>query len=247
MAAMEYLPEQVLLKILSYVPQKELVLICRLVCQQWKELVDGLNLQFPDEGLPKQNQEGKAEDWDAFYFCTSVKNNLIKNPCGEEEFSFWELTNNDGDGWKIEDLPGDNGKPFPNEHIQKYFVTSFDWCQKSQLINLVSEGFEAETLDNAQPPITVRDWYAGRHDSGFDYELHVELLSEDMSMIQEYRSDKIHEPQWGDAEWKEISNIFTNYGPGVRNVKFTHGGKDSQCWAGWYGARITNSAVTVEQ
>ncbi|XP_067826214.1 F-box only protein 2 [Heptranchias perlo] len=246
MAAIDSLPEQVLLKILSYVPPKESVFICRLVCQQWKGLVDGLNLQFHDEASLKENQDIKPEDWEAFYFCTS-KNNLIKNPCGEEGFTFWELTDNDGNGWKVEDLPGDSGKPFPNQNIQKYFVTSFEWCRKSQLINLVSEGFDAETLDNVQPPVTVKDWYAGRHDSGFDYELHVELLSEDLSVIQEYKSNTIQVPQWSDAEWKEISNTFTNYGPGIRHVKFTHGGKDSQFWGGWYGARITNSTVTVEQ
>ncbi|XP_048450305.1 F-box only protein 2-like [Rhincodon typus] len=156
MADIEALPEQVLLKILSYIPARELVLICRLVCQQWKMLVDGLDLQVHDERSLKQKEDITEED--AFYFCTSAKENLIKNPCGEEEFAFWELTNNDGDGWKVEDLPGDNGKPFPNQKIQKYFVTSFEWCQKSQLINLVLEGFEAETLDNIQPPITVRDW-----------------------------------------------------------------------------------------
>ncbi|XP_078281301.1 F-box only protein 2 [Rhinoraja longicauda] len=247
MAAIDALPEQLLLKILSYVPPKELVYICRLVCPQWKELVDALNPQSCDEGLPKDTQTIRAEDWDAFYFCTSEKNNLIKNPCGEEEFNFWELTDNDGNGWNVEDLPGDSGKPFPDQRIQKYFVTSFEWCRKTQLINLVSEGFDAEELDSLQPAISVKDWYAGRHDSGFFYDLHVELLSEDMSVIQEYKSDEIQVPQWSDAEWKEISTTFTSYGPGVRYVKFTHGGKDSQFWGGWYGARITNSTVAVEQ
>ncbi|XP_072442984.1 F-box only protein 2-like [Chiloscyllium punctatum] len=121
------------------------------------------------------------------------------------------------------------------------------WCEKSQLINLISEGFEAGILDNIQPPITLRDWYAGRHDCGFEYEPHVELLSEDMSKIQEYKTDKIRGPQWNDAEWREVSNTFTNYGSGVRYVMFTHGGKDSKWWAGWYGARVTNSSVTIEQ
>ncbi|XP_072101139.1 F-box only protein 2-like isoform X1 [Mobula birostris] len=247
MADIDALPEQLLLKILSYVPPRELVYICRLVCQQWKELVDGLNLQPHSDGLPKGSQAVTAEDWDAFYFCTSAKKNLIKNACGEEEFNFWELIDNDGNGWKVEDLPGDSGKPFPDQNIQKYFVTSFEWCRKTQLVNLVSEGLDAEKLDSLQPAITVKDWYAGRHDSGFFYELHVELLSEDMSVIQEYKSDQIEVPQWSDAEWKEISNTFTDYGPGVRYVKFTHGGKDLQFWGGWYGARVTNSTVIVEQ
>ncbi|XP_060708211.1 F-box only protein 6-like [Hemiscyllium ocellatum] len=212
MANIEALPEQVLLKVLSYIPAGELVLTCRLVCHHWKKLVDGRNVKVQHK---RSLRLKKKEDQCAVYFCTSSIKNLIKNPCGEEEFAFWELTSNGGDRWKVEDLPGHFGKPFPNPEIQKYFVTSYGWCEKSQLINLISEGFEAEILDNIQPPITVRDWYAGRHDCGFEYELHVELLSEDMSKIQEYKTDKSG-PQWNDSKWREVSNTSSNYGPGVR-------------------------------
>eukprot|EP00062_Callorhinchus_milii_P012709 gi/632960034/ref/XP_007895965.1/ PREDICTED: F-box only protein 2 [Callorhinchus milii] len=237
MSTIHSLPEQLLLKVFSYVSLQELAVGCRPVSRQWKELVDD---RFQSGGM----SEGLA-DWGEGALAEPVRQNLIKNPCGEDGLDFWELMENGGSGWKVEELPGDNGKAFPNENIQKYFVTSFEWCQKSQLINLVSEGWQEEMVDNTQPPIVVRDWYAGRHDSGCEYELHVELLSEDLSVLEEFKSDTVQVPQWGDAEWAEISHTFTDYGPGVRYVRFSHRGKDAQYWDGWFGARVTHSSITV--
>lgn len=43
----------------------------------------------------------------------------------------------------------------------------------------------------------------------------------------------------------QLIHVFKNYGPGVRYIKFTHGGKDTQFWAGWYGIRVTDSCVEI--
>lgn len=43
----------------------------------------------------------------------------------------------------------------------------------------------------------------------------------------------------------QMTHVFQNYGPGVRYICFTHGGKDTQFWAGWYGIRVTDSCVEV--
>ncbi len=40
-------------------------------------------------------------------------------------------------------------------------------------------------------------------------------------------------------------HIFKNYGPGVRFIRFTHGGKDTKFWAGHYGVQVTNSSVEI--
>lgn len=45
---------------------------------------------------------------------------------------------------------------------------------------------------------------------------------------------------------RQISHTFTDYGPGVRFVRFEHAGQDSVYWKGWFGARVTNSSVWVE-
>lgn len=172
--------------------------------------------------------------------------NLIKNPCGEEEFEFWDISENGGDGWKVEEVPGDCGASFPDDGVTKYFASSFERCTKSQLIDLVAEGYSGEVLDNNQPNIVIRDWYSCRTDVSCLYDLRVELLSETRDSIAEYNSDTIAIPQPSESSWNEITHTFSGYGPGVRFVQFTHGGQDSVFWKGWFGVRVTNSSVTVE-
>lgn len=44
-----------------------------------------------------------------------------------EQLEFWELTENGGSQWKVEDMPGDCGHDFCNTEVIKYFATSFEW------------------------------------------------------------------------------------------------------------------------
>ncbi|XP_077303310.1 F-box only protein 6-like [Lithobates pipiens] len=175
----------------------------------------------------------------------SLKINLIKNPCALEGFKYWTIDENGGNKWKIEDLPGGAGQNFPNPSLSKYFVTSYQTCKKSQIIDLKKEGYTAEIMDKAQPPIIVTDWYASRMDCSCQYELLVRLLSEDKKTLQEFRPQPAKLPE-GDGQWHYATHIFSNYGPGVRYISFQHGGKDTKFWAGWYGVRVTNSSITVD-
>uniref|UniRef100_A0A8D2N237 FBA domain-containing protein n=1 Tax=Zonotrichia albicollis TaxID=44394 RepID=A0A8D2N237_ZONAL len=125
-----------------------LVLVCRLVCCQWRNLVDGAALwvlKCQQEGLTRA--ESDVENWQSFYFLSKKRRNLIKNPCGEEGLEHWGEVENGGDGWKIEELPGDFGKEFPSEEVHKYFVTSYEWCRKAQVIDLRAEGYWEELMD----------------------------------------------------------------------------------------------------
>ncbi|XP_068514476.1 F-box only protein 2 isoform X2 [Anas acuta] len=161
---MESLPEAVLIRILASIPAVDLVLACRLVCCQWKNLVDGAALwilKCQQEGLTGTESEENAENWQNFYFLSKKRRNLIKNPCGEEDLQHWGDVHNGGDGWKIEELPGDFGKEFPSEGVHKYFVTSYEWCRKSQVIDLRAEGYWEELMDTTQPKIVVKDWFLG--------------------------------------------------------------------------------------
>ena len=85
---MESLPEAVLIRILASIPAVDLVLVCRLVCCQWKNLVDGAALwilKCQQEGLTGAESQENAENWQNFYFLSKKRKNLIKNPCGEGE------------------------------------------------------------------------------------------------------------------------------------------------------------------
>ncbi|XP_063293164.1 F-box only protein 2 [Pelobates fuscus] len=246
---METIPDDVLARILAGLPAEELILVCRLVCNQWKNIVDGADvwqIKCHQDGFSEAARETEPDNWKSVYLLNKRKTNLIKNPCGEEEYEFWNDLQNGGDGWNIEDLPGDNGQDFPIEGIQKYFASSFEWCSKSQLIDLLKEGYWEEVMDNEQPNIVVSDWYAARSDSGCLYELSVQLLSDTSDVITEHKSEIITIPQDNDGGWNQISHTFSGYGPGVRFVRFQHGGQDSVFWKGWYGVRVSNSSVTIE-
>ncbi|XP_031424080.1 F-box only protein 2 isoform X2 [Clupea harengus] len=149
--------------------------------------------------------------------------NLLKNPCGEEQMDFWELTENGGSQWRVEDMPGDCGHSISDDDIKQYFATSFELCLKRQVVDLVAEGYTPEDLDT-QPVVNVEDWYCGRTDCGCTYQLTACLLDEN----------------------QEVNHSFSEYGEGLRFISFEHGGQDSRFWHGWFGVRVTGSGVRVE-
>lgn len=90
--AAEYLaelPEPLLLRVLVELPATELVQVCRLVCQRWKELVDSAPLwllKCQQEGLvPEGSADDERDHWQQFYFLSKRRRNLLRNPCGEGE------------------------------------------------------------------------------------------------------------------------------------------------------------------
>ncbi|XP_065115232.1 F-box only protein 2-like [Paramisgurnus dabryanus] len=174
--------------------------------------------------------------------------NLLKNPNGDEDFEHWELIENGGDEWRIEEMPGDCGYDFSVDYsVTKYFCTSFEPCLKKQVINLLENGCDPETLDIAQPAVTVEDWYSGRTDCGCIYKLSVALLDENQEVIAEFNPDDVTlDPDTDDCSWKKVTHTFKDYGPGLRFISFEHGGEDTKFWKGWFGVRVTGSSVTIE-
>lgn len=78
------LPEDVLLEVLSWVPKRDLIHHCRLVCKRWRDLVD-LPVVWKQKcerlNLHLEQLEGGRLDWRVFYFSLS-KRNLLRNVCG---------------------------------------------------------------------------------------------------------------------------------------------------------------------
>ncbi|XP_074074552.1 F-box only protein 44-like [Macrotis lagotis] len=248
MASMSELPENVLLELFCLVPARDLLRHCRPVCSLWRDLIDLMSLwkhKCQREGLISRNWDRPVADWKVFYFLCSLQRNLIHNPCAEEGLKFWKIELNGGDHWKVEDLPGDHGREFPDSRVKKYFVTSYSTCLKSQLVNLKAKGYWKELMDTVRPDIMIKDWFAARHDCGCRYLICVQLLSAKYVVLDSFEPPEVKIEQWSDAEWREVSHIFSNYPPGVRYIRFQHGGSDTQGWAGWYGPRVTNSSITI--
>lgn len=242
------LMDELLLHVLSFVPAHDLLLHCRCVSRKWCGLVD-----TPTLWILKCKREQRLElldasrlqpdiPWGRVYVKKPFSRNLLRNPCGQEGMRYWDARNG-GRDWSVED----NRVRMDGAEAQTCFVSTYFWCEKWQIIDLLQEGLWKELLDNHKPEICISDWYAGRDDCGCVYEISVKLLASDRErVIDEYnvRPDPI--PQWNNQNYHQVSHVFSHYSSGVRYVKFFHRGKDTQFWAGHYGARITNSSVTVK-
>ncbi|KAL1264992.1 hypothetical protein QQF64_003019 [Cirrhinus molitorella] len=207
-----------------------------------------MNNPVPDAGLliigdtPLASEEKKT----TLRF-NNMPGNLLKNPNGDEGLDHWELTENGGDQWQTEGMPGDCGHGFNDDSVTKYFSTSFEQCLKRQVIDLLAEGYDPENLDIAQPAVHVEDWYCSRTDCGCIYKLTVCLLDENQEIICEFNPDEVTlNPDCDDCSWKQVSHTFTDYGPGLRFISFEHGGQDTKYWQGWFGVRVTGSSVTID-
>ncbi|XP_069602642.1 F-box only protein 27-like isoform X1 [Ranitomeya imitator] len=245
---LEPFPEEILLLILSFVRARDLVLRCRLVSRRWRRLVDSPSMwRIKCERDHRRELLLAAEmcpdiSWPRVYLKTPFSRNLLRNPFGAEQLKYWDVTNG-GDGWKVEA----NCSELEGAERPTCFVSSFGWCKKSQTIDLLQEGLSEHFLDVHQPSICISDWYAGRHDCGCVYRINVELLAANKNtVLKEFSLAPEPIPQWNDTRYHQVSYEFRHYGPSVRYVKFKHKGKDTKFWKGWYGARITNSSVTVK-
>ncbi|RXN09562.1 F-box only 6-like protein [Labeo rohita] len=179
----------------------------------------------------------------AIGFCTRLrctKSNLLKNPSAQDGLRGWKIVPSGGDCWVIEE----NTKPIPDT-VTKCFVTSYGLCLKQQLIDLNEEGYSDSFMDEVQPHIKISDWCASCNDCGSEYQICVELLDERKNSISTFQPEKVMFSFWNGEPWHQMTHVFKNYGPGVRFVRFTHGGQDTQFWAGHYGVRITNSSVEI--
>ncbi|XP_077619923.1 F-box only protein 6 isoform X2 [Crocuta crocuta] len=200
------LPENILLEVLTHIPARQLLLCCRLVCSLWRDLIDLVTLwkrKCLREGFVTEDWDQPVADWKIFFFLCSLRRNLLRNPCAEENMTSWQIDSNGGDHWKVESLPGDHGTDFPDSKVKKYFVTSFAMCLKSQLVDLRAEGYWEELLDTFRPDIVVKDWFAARADCGCTYYIRVQLVSADYIVLASFEPPPVIIDQWNDAKWTE--------------------------------------------
>lgn len=232
-----YILEEIFLNL----PPRLVVGLCRLVCHQWKEVVDSESFwrgRCRREGYHPCHASKIPNDWRTFYFLSIERRNLLKNPRGEQGLNGWRILENGGDQWAVHKI----GTPHPDKTIQSVFVTSFGMCTKMQLIDLEKEGYNPSFMDDFQPDIRISEWYNRCQHCGCMYDICVELLDERKELIQRFAPDTLYP---GVVGWKQVTHVFQNYGPGVRYICFTHGGQDTRYWKGWYGIRLTESCVEI--
>ncbi|XP_007953736.1 F-box only protein 27 [Orycteropus afer afer] len=246
------LPPELLVVVLSHVPPRWLLRSCRQVCRGWRALVDGqalwLLILARDQSvagrallsLVRSCLPAAPDALGRFCDRRPLGRNLIRNSCGQEGLRKW-MVEHGGDGWVVEG----NKTTIPGASAQTCFVTSFRWCRKKQVLDLEEEGLWPELLDSGRIEILVSDWWGARHDCGCQYRLIVELIDANQTVLDKFSAAPDPIQQWNNNACFQVTHVFTNIKMGVRFVSFEHWGQDTQFWAGHYGARVTNSSVTI--
>ncbi|XP_070560891.1 F-box only protein 44-like [Ptychodera flava] len=178
------LPDSVLLRILTFVPDGDL-LNCMLVCKEWHAATQQATFWkikcLRSGRLIEELVSIPAQEWRSVYFKNPYGRNLMKNPCGEEGVnSGWTILEDGGDRLCVETR--DIGcKPKPPEMLAemdnstKNFATSYQWCSRVQVVDLIAEGCSEYVLDEIQPAIEVSEWFAARWDCGNTWTMRVTL------------------------------------------------------------------------
>jgi len=126
----------------------------------------------------------------------------------------------------------DSGKMFKN------FVTSYTKGHKYQIIEL-----DQELMELIKPKIELKENWTERFDCGCQYFLSVLLVDSTFQIVDWFKFEKVRE-QWSDARWKEVRHVFEVSKP-FKYIVYYHAGKDTQFWAGNYGAKMTNGSVRI--
>lgn len=245
-------PDSILENVFCFLPPKDLIQNCRLVCKRFRDIIDSNGFwkskcEREKKALPNfRFKELPPRYYQAICIYNAYGRNLLKNGHGDSRdgrVAHWQVLSNGGDGWTIECPPaGADPLPLANQHC---FATSYGTCTKQQVIDLVKNGMFPEVMDQFKPPIEVSEWYAARFDCGSIYQVTVDLLNEERIPLASYDSGMLETQQWVGREWKQVKYTFRGYPAGVRFVKFMHTGRDTQFWAGHYGSKMAGGAVRI--
>jgi len=178
-----------------------------------------------------QNGSGELETEETVF----LNGNRNEEDFDSSWFKSWNVLSSGGNGWRL----------FPLSQTGYYFATSFHSCSKEQIICLAENGVSPRMMDCYQPDIEVEEYYSKHLHHGASYELNVILLNESGNVVGKsltLRDDMTAEE---DDQFRKVSNTWTDYGVGVRYVKFYHGGFAQTLEPGWHGAKMTGARVTL--
>lgn len=239
------LPVDVVEVILSFVPAEDLLTNCIHV-EQWVEIINSNSLWLL-KCLRKWKNVVKPDpispNFYRHFYHMPFGVNLLKNPCGRDGMNGWIVTNNGGDGWKVEN-PAGGADSIPDTDCQFCFTTSYVNCEKFQSVNLSDYKITAKMMDIVRPQIKVSEWHAARWDCGSIYKLKVAILDKNSVKLDHFEYEHT-ETQWTGRQWQKVEHVFKDYPVGVRTISFLHEGQDTQFWAGHYGSKMARASVKL--
>ena len=170
----------------------------------------------------------------------SAETNLLTNAGAEKEYEGWTKVDG-GNGWGINTVElGLTGIPHSGD---KFWVSSYFNCTLSQTIDLLAAGFKESQLD-ASPNIKVGAFVAANSRTGSFATIKLELLdANDDVLSTHYVCNDLN--ILVNTPWTEKSLIVSNYGTGVRKLKYYLIGRDDRIWGGHFGTQFDDAFVYV--
>lgn len=202
-------------------------------------------------------------DWKSVYEAKPLGRNLLKNPsplgvCKDSpppeheppehpiRIPYVGAPEGDFTGWKTDTEKLDFDTSGIPEGVVICHLPELSWFTLEQVVDLKAEGLWNELMDGFQPEIQVQDWYEESQVHAQIYELHVKLLAADKTtVIAEHSVAPTEDLSVYSHTWKEVSHVFSGYGPGVRYVHFLHRLKNSFLMQ-LYPTLFTASSVVVK-
>lgn len=172
----------------------------------------------------------------------NLSHNLLKNASGEAgDLSHWTIT----EGASVP-------QPIVVDHPQNPgFRFSYDTVKKTQVISLLGEGFTEAQLDQTRP-IHIYQRVAKTWCDQDNYSLRVELLDRDKNVLHTFaQAGKVAREEGQKrcedfSDFLDINHIIRNYPQGVRYIRWTDGGSDSEYWQGYYGPTLKDASLKIE-
>ncbi|KAK9832784.1 hypothetical protein WJX81_000752 [Elliptochloris bilobata] len=185
----------------------------------------------------------------------------------------WKVTTHGGHGFAPEfppvGMPTSPPAPLPRPdghpaHIVGALASSYMWSEIMQAVDLRTEllrrgfsGEEAEAYLDAGAPLHLTVWYGGRTDCAgvADVSLVVDtgevVLPNYTGGMASFFWDRNALACWRSGElpsvageWRCAVGELSGYPPGARRAMVVVRGKDSQFWAGNYGAKFASPSLT---
>lgn len=158
-----YIPEELLIQILSYIDYKQLIL-CHLVCKQWNNVIKKNIWRKKAEKCCGQVFTIDKIPWNSYYSICHKKpfnRNFLTS-------KHLKVSNDSEDNFKIIEInaadnnPSIDISPLPRDLLFKDSISCINIVQNSIVserrkcvIDLIKEGFTDHILDNIQPTIEV--------------------------------------------------------------------------------------------
>lgn len=161
--------------------------------------------------------------------------NLLTNPSAQGGSTAGWTVVNGGDGWATrgDSADGDGAS----------FITSYNWCTRSQTVDLLVAGYTPDYLDSS-PPILVREFFKGVNNTADSYFLRVELRDENGVVLESWEAGTQTAPLTANGSWTLQEHLFTDYPAGVRQIYWQDGGDDAEFWAGHYGTLLDGAELS---